>query len=564
MEKCFCHFNGYEVKDAAARKQLSDLSGKEAVLESRLNGLTKLAEGSTTGDAELLDARVGYDSTIYDNVGEAIRRQIDGAHDHARTATGFVRRNLITKMNVGFVSGSSINEATEDTLYRYTNPIFLEAGETVYATNVSSTYGTNTGAHRWIDGEIIAEKKTPNISETDAYFKYNIPETGYYVFNTRVSDGVVTKNACWMKSLVLGVYLPDDILNPEKITERLDVIRRKNLIKKLNPGFLRLNDKIWVISDVESETFRYTDPIFFEAGTTVYHTDVSGTYGVNARMLQTNRDMTWFGWFDEGTAGAGFKQYTVPYDGWYVFNTLENTCVTTKAEWLNEKPGCELPDDLKYRNDSLKGKKATFNGDSICYGAGKTGGYAKIISEEFGLEYQNIAVSGGTITADTYYDDGDPRHWICRTIENMDADADFAICEGGANDASLSSTPFGIITDGYTEELDDTTFCGAMESICKQLVTRFAGKKVGFILVHKMARRYSSEYTGADNFYSAAKRICEKWGVPVLDLNVKCPPLNYIEDLKMAYTRDGDGWHPNEAGYKAYYVPKIAKWLESL
>lgn len=46
------------------------------VLEARMNQFTSLQEGSTTGDAELIDGRIGYDGKVYDNIGGAIREQI--------------------------------------------------------------------------------------------------------------------------------------------------------------------------------------------------------------------------------------------------------------------------------------------------------------------------------------------------------------------------------------------------------------------------------------------------------------------------------------------------------
>lgn len=212
-------------------------------------------------------------------------------------------------------------------------------------------------------------------------------------------------------------------------------------------------------------------------------------------------------------------------------------------------------------NSVLDNKVITFNGDSICAGAGCTGGYGKIIADKYNMTYENVAVNGGAITAETYSASGSARHWISRTISKMRDDADYIVLEGGVNDASLN-IPLGEITSNYTSALDDTTYCGAFESMLKQALEKYPGKKIGYIMVHKMEKNFDSRYE--DNHYQMSKKICEKWGIPYLDLNIECPPLNYIPSLKATYTKDGDGWHPNELGYKKYYVDKIVHWLESL
>lgn len=46
-------------------------------VRSRMDLFTTLGEGSTTGDAELVDLRVSINGTVYDSAGSAVRAQIN-------------------------------------------------------------------------------------------------------------------------------------------------------------------------------------------------------------------------------------------------------------------------------------------------------------------------------------------------------------------------------------------------------------------------------------------------------------------------------------------------------
>ena len=284
------------------------------------------------------------------------------------------------------------------------------------------------------------------------------------------------------------------------------------------------------------------------AATLSFTVDIPGAYyiGITARTTYKYELML--------VKGTEYPSAYIPFEEY------------TYIEGLKAEPSADTQTNVLY------GKKISLNGDSICAGAGFKGGYGKIIAERNRMGYQNIAVGGATIVGNTYASDGTTaRHWISRTIANMDTDADFAILEGGVNDASRND-PLGTLSEGYNAALDDTTFYGAFESMLKQLVTRFAGKKYGYIAVHKMANKFQVENDEATSYYWAAKKCCEKWGVPFLDLNTDVPPFAYFNAsgdaalyaLRTTYTHNGDGWHPNEAGYKKYYCDKIEAWLKTL
>lgn len=68
-----------EFLDGIKKKQAelsSQIDENVNLINARMDTFTKLEEGSTTGDAELIDIRVGIDGTVYENAGTAVRSQI--------------------------------------------------------------------------------------------------------------------------------------------------------------------------------------------------------------------------------------------------------------------------------------------------------------------------------------------------------------------------------------------------------------------------------------------------------------------------------------------------------
>jgi lysophospholipase L1-like esterase len=63
----------------------------------------------------------------------------------------------------------------------------------------------------------------------------------------------------------------------------------------------------------------------------------------------------------------------------------------------------------------------------------------------------------------------------------------------------------------------------------------------------------------------ALKEVCRKYSIPFVDLMNESGGFNCNLDYIVAkYTTNSDGCHPNEAGYKRFYVPQIIKMFEKL
>lgn len=222
-------------------------------------------------------------------------------------------------------------------------------------------------------------------------------------------------------------------------------------------------------------------------------------------------------------------------------------------------------------NNPLYGKIVSFNGDSICYGDGYAGGYGKIIAERNNMIYENVGVNGSSITKGLTDGSGNPRNVLCESVVNMRIDADYVILEGGINDAfdwkSGKFSNIGSITQDYSTPLDTSTFCGALETYLKSAKERFETKKIGFIIVHKMPGQTYPWGTQSNHSFTQIRDLiiqgCNKYSIPYCDLFNQGLNTN-IDNMRTRYTKNGDGVHPTEDGYKLFYCTQIESFMKTL
>ena len=94
--------------------QLSKSATKEEVdvERRRIDTFVTLQQGSTTGDAELIDGRIGCDGFTYNNIGDAIRNQIKARKDDLSNLNPYVNLKYNTSYQIGgLVSGKPDNSS---------------------------------------------------------------------------------------------------------------------------------------------------------------------------------------------------------------------------------------------------------------------------------------------------------------------------------------------------------------------------------------------------------------------------------------------------------------------
>jgi lysophospholipase L1-like esterase len=239
--------------------------------------------------------------------------------------------------------------------------------------------------------------------------------------------------------------------------------------------------------------------------------------------------------------------------------------------------GCHIA-QIPTVNSPLKGKKIAYNGDSICEerlnkdaNSYNGGGYAKLIADLVGGTYENRAISGGVLASILPNGTTTRRH-VCTDVPNMADDADLVCFEGGINDY-WHDIPLGEFSESdYTGAIDDTTVTGALESIFRQAINKWVGKPICFVITHKITTTAFNANDAGYTFKQAHDRVievCKKYSIPYFDAFDNGGLNAYMSIHNQTYMTSNtngtpDGCHPNEEGYRKYYVPQLIKLFESL
>lgn len=248
--------NNSQIKERATQSEL-------AVERARIDSFTKLTEGSTTGDAELIDGRIGVDGTTYANIGTAIRKQFSNVEDELEKVKENIKE-IYTELtprygrnNHVFFKQGSIITGNNHEVYSYKMYTNLHEGQELYltfSTNDRSSslefvlFIDNDGNRNYISGDCNS------ISATQ-YNRYKVivPSGATTMYVNYVTTGGCIVETCETKKIIYAEAdrvskLEDAVNNRVNIYNTINDEKPLDFIDKTG-GYCKIFRKIGVIGD---------------------------------------------------------------------------------------------------------------------------------------------------------------------------------------------------------------------------------------------------------------------------------------------------------------------------
>lgn len=177
---------------------------QDSVLKARVDALTKLGEGSTTGDAELQDIRVDYKGTTHENAGDAVRASDQALNDKIDDEVSKLKEDFVNYQNEisdnipnifdgifdesGYINSDGTNSNSNPSFKRTSKfyPINIANGILLYFHASEST--PNIGIIIYKSDKITVQKTQSLNNGTDSQTDFS--EDGYFrIWTNNTFDG---------------------------------------------------------------------------------------------------------------------------------------------------------------------------------------------------------------------------------------------------------------------------------------------------------------------------------------------------------------------------------------
>lgn len=416
-------------------------------------------------------------------------------------------------LRVGYVNPSGV--LVEDVNYRHTDPISI-AKDTILQHNCRSIalYDMNM---QFIE-RVLYSYSDPNdigtyYAKNDGFIiidttTNNLDITHIYKISSCIATSSMFDSVAYLKDMVpvsnIAGVISHNLIDISKCINNY-YISHTNGVLQLNPNYF------------------CTIPFSVVAGS---------TYKCNAGRS--------YAWFDEDynyISGAlppiPTSGITAPDNAHYLALSINKTSdnITSPLDWYVAESSVYDPSELHLPTSDAwcAGKKINWIGDSIVDGPDFD---EVVVSNLHLVKDSEYGINGSTISLAT--DGTDTRHALCVRYSDMSDDADMIAVSAGTNDWMYAWAPIGTI-----DSTENTTFYGALKTLCEGLVNKYPQKLIFFTTPIKRGQAFASGAGGtytpdgvpttpfSKNKYGLTlmdysniiKEVCGYYSIPVLDMN---------------------------------------------
>lgn len=150
-------------------ENLNEIEDELVLLENRINGIATLPPGSTQGNAELVDIRVGSSGESYDNAGDAVRQQISKVERPINLLTARENNQMLVMTRLADVTENGTQKARifleRNVGAEYT---IVESGfifvDTISENTPAGSFLTLENVGQQISGYTIRKVNVPNVT----------------------------------------------------------------------------------------------------------------------------------------------------------------------------------------------------------------------------------------------------------------------------------------------------------------------------------------------------------------------------------------------------------------
>ena len=577
----------YPTRLVSVEQQLADIENTKAeqtalnVEKERIDNFTRLASGSTTGDAELIDGRVGADGVTYLNIGAAIRGQVDDLNSNLNEIRDKTTKNSATGKTI-IDNFYYVGYEEANTRYLYIKEIPVVAGKT-YISNLSARYVAFLDDSKTYIANSLIQNVSSFTPTVDGYLNVTYAKNVFKnakIYSSEYSAGEVEDYGVYSISVYAENVL-SDLKGINNLTLGMAVVQGRYFSSYADVN--GLYSYIKEIPIVKDQTYALSNSARY-----ISFLDSSKAY--SSRVENTNI-------------------FTAPIDG-YVNITLLNTRFINVKLHKIELAENEVADygeneypTIAYINSSemftreqnpLYGKKWAVCGDSFTNGdfanavdtdfiitdgiyKGKNKVYDYLIGNRNLMDIQHMAVGGRTLatpanmlTHNCFSDTGSKMNYT-----TIDPDVDFITLYFGINDSHnapgsaggdgevlVGEIPLGSISDTTIN-----TFYGAWNVVIPYLIQNHPNAHIGIIV---------SNGCDSDDYRLATIAIANKYGIPYIDLNgdERTPMMirstNPVHDSAMRTLRTqqwtvnyGVNYHPSAKAHE-YESTFMESWLKTI